>query len=130
MSLSKEAANRRPSFGQETNTPMQHHPKRDVERPTAIRGLVWLFCGGVVLLCLLLGRRHHTEQHGSRAQSDEAREEIGVAHTSPEARKRSSFRREYRDETEDVSAEIDLSMVDQVTQDRKTWIDDARDALR
>jgi len=103
-----------------------NHNKK-VDGPRGIRPTVWLVVLGLALVCTLLITRHHTEQP-TREILEAVREQNSSFHSRPRIHRtaRTEIRPEaYEDPVGHGNVEIDLSMVEQMVQDRRTWMDDA-----
>jgi len=86
-----------------------------------IRTTVWLFAFGLVFGCMVITAPRHREPPVPGIAPDEA-----AAHSG--RRIQTSVQVEVRPEVDnepavDGAAEIDLSMIEQVVQDRCTWMD-------
>lgn len=108
---------------------MRQHLNRNkkVDGPLGIRPKVWLAVSGLVLVCMLIVSRHHAEQPTREIAMEEVREQNVPPHSWPMIRRPAQT--EVRPKTpEDQigygNGEIDLSMVEQMVQDRRTWMDD------
>jgi hypothetical protein len=76
---------------------------------------------------MLIISRHHTEQPTREITVEEVREQNSSPHSWPKIRRaaQTEVRPEaYEDQVGYGNGEIDLSMVEQMVQDRKTWVDD------
>ena len=108
---------------------MRHHfnQNKKVDGPLGIRPTVWLVVFGLVLVCMLLISRHHIQQPTREIAVEEVREQDASLHSRPKIRR--TAQTEVRPESYEAqvgygNGEIDLSMVEQMVQDRRTWMDD------
>jgi hypothetical protein len=94
-----------------------------------IRTAVWVFAFGLVLGCILGVRLLHTNTPVLELTAEEIHEPRAVAHSGRNVRTTVQVElraKAYEDQVENNIGEIDLSMVEQVTQDRRTWMDGVR----
>ena len=108
---------------------MREHFNRNkkVDGPLGIRPTVWLVVFGLVLVCMLLITGHHSEQPTREITVEEIREQNSSPHSRPRIHipVMTEVRPEaYEDPVGQGNIEIDLSMVEQMVQDRRTWMDD------
>jgi hypothetical protein len=101
------------------------------EGPLGIRTAVWLFVFGSVLVCILIFSRHHAEEPTRQLAAEVVREQDSSPHMWHRDRK--TTRRDVSPEKDEDSVgfsykEIDLSMAEQLIQDRRTWTDGDGDA--
>jgi hypothetical protein len=107
----------------------QHlNDNKKVDGPLGIRPTVWLVVFGLVLVCMLIISQHQTEQSTREIAVEGIREQNSPLHSWPRIHR--TAQREVRPESyEDPvghgDVEIDLSMVEQMVQDRRTWMDDS-----
>lgn len=103
------------------------HRKKKTDGPPGIRPAVWLFVFGLALVCMLLISRHHIEQPTREMVVEEVPEQNTSPHSGPKIRRiaQTEVKLEaYEDQVGYRNGEIDLSMVEQMVQDRRTWMDD------
>ena len=107
---------------------MQQHLNRNerVHGPLGVRPSVWLFVFCILLVCIIMIDRHYTEP--GHIAVGEIREHESSPHLSPKVRKTiqtevslgaSEDRARYENE------EMDHFKFEQITQDRRTWVDGA-----
>jgi len=105
---------------------MRRHLKQKTDHSPGIRARVWFLAISVLSVCIFITNRPNTERDTGPIRSDEFADGTKAGHSWPESRRRRAFRVEQaRDRAEYAGEEIDLSMVDQVVEDRSTWMDDA-----
>jgi len=106
----------------------QHfNQNKKVDGPLGIRPTVWFVVFGLVLVCMLLISRYQTEQPPREIAVEEVPEQNSSPHSWPKIRTaaQAEFGPEvYVDQVGYGNGEIDLSMVEQMVQDRRTWMDD------
>jgi len=98
---------------------------KKADGPLGVRPAVWLVVFGLVLVCMLIISRHHTEQPAREMAVEEVREQNSSPRSWPKIHRMAEV--EVRPEVYHVQVgyrEIDLSMVEQMVQDRRTWMDD------
>ena len=107
---------------------MQQHLIRNkkVDAPHGIRNTVWLVVFGLVLVCVLIISRHYIAP-GREIAAEEVREQDSSPHSSPMVRRTAQTEvrpKAYEERGGYGNGETELSMVEQIVQDRRTWVDD------
>jgi hypothetical protein len=104
---------------------MREHLNRNkkVDGPLGIRSTVWLVVFGLVLVCMLLISRHHIEQPTREIALEEVPEQNSSPHSWPKIHRTAQAEIRPENQVGYGNGEIDLSMVEQMVQDRRTWMD-------
>jgi len=79
-----------------------------------------------VFVCMLIINRHHIASPTREIAVEEVRKQDSSPHSWPKVRRtaQTEFRPEvYENRGGYGNGEIDLSMVEQIVQDRRTWVD-------
>jgi hypothetical protein len=104
---------------------MRQHLNRNkkVDGLHGIRPAVWLVVFGLVLVCLLLISRHHVEQPAREMAVEGVLEQNSSPHSWPKIRRAAQTEVRPDDLVGYGNGEIDLSMGEQMAQDRRRWMD-------
>ena len=105
---------------------MRQHLNRNqkVDGPLGIRPTVWFVVFGLVLVCVLMISRCHIEQPTLDVAAEEVPEQNASPRSWPKIRRTAQAEVRPEDQVGYGNGEIDLSMVEQMVQDRRTWMDD------
>ena len=105
----------------------QHlNQKKKLAGPLGIRTTVWLFVFGLALVCVLIISRHHAEPPVGEIAAEGYRDQDSSPHSWSKVRRTAQtevWPETYEDRAGYGNGEIDLSMVEQLSQDRRTWVD-------
>ena len=107
---------------------MRQHPKQQkkLDGPLGIRTTVWLFVFGLVLMSVLIIGRHLTEPPAGENAAEALRAQASAPHAWSQVRRTAQtgvWPETYEDRAGYGNGEIDLSMVEQTIQDRRSWMD-------